>query len=225
MSEWVVCRECSGPIRTTQEGAGAHRYASDTWLCETCWLQVFDDSPDNTQDYHGPRCECCRFDIAPWVGLDGYFRRLEQRSEWVRQAQAHLANTGTVEASDDLHDRIAALLQAIENIDLETGGDLAHGHEITAFDAAQELCNRAQYQAAGVKGSRASVETYEEALGIIAGQARVERQYPQHKTLSEIVTRVSAAEEDVRHYWRVQGLEPAAAETAAALDIANARAK
>lgn len=225
MTEQVAirsCRECGGSVRETQEGGSAHRYSDDTWHCHTCWLmnvnETFDEAPE---DYFGPACECCRSDLPHLEGLDGNFHRLDVRVQWVKTAIATLQDVPSASTSNALHDRVISLHQEIRSIELETGMEFSDTQHAARLEAAEQLADEAESLAAGIKGSEASEQAHEMALRIIATMAQWEAQgRPKGEEEDELV---EEAEEAIARYWRVQGLDADAAETAAALEIGEAR--
>ena len=220
------CRLCGEYVRETQESCGAHRYADDSWQCETCWLEGIEEALGNVPvGFLGPDCECCCIDLPHRRGLPGRFHYLTQRVEWVEQAIGHLAAVGSVTASDALHDRYNSLLQELEIIGDEFGWDLTDEEQVAAIEAAEALAERAGSLAADVRGSRASEEGHRGALQTLAlmkGTALTGQVLPSRET-DLAMEREREAVAAVRRYWRVQGLDAEAAETAAALEIGEAR--
>jgi hypothetical protein len=149
---------------------------------------------------------------------------LTQRVEWVEQAIAHLAAVGSVTASDVLHDRLNSLFQELEIIGDEFGWDLADAEQAAAIDAAEALAERAESLAAGIGGSRASEQGHRRALQTLAHMRKAApgEVLPSHAN-DLAMNREREAVAVVKRYWRVQGLDADAAETAAALEIGEAR--
>ena len=223
MSETAIsCYRCGrGGFRRSQQGHRVHHFPEGIWLCDTCTAQerVRLDPP--------PRCLCCPDPYMP-DDFDGIMLAMHVQMDGIKEAIIALYEDKCIQRANTVWDRTRRLEDYLNDANSE--------HFLNESDSPEDPYNRlyeevwnfiqvADLDATSVPGSVGAEERHSDDLNIITTLSHWRRNAHPNPLPEHLLEEEASTEASIRRYWLVKGLDADSAETAAALEIAEARAR